>query len=212
MRATSLRRVLPEELTTGLLRWSEPHPEWNPDAQPGGSGDWPQIVGSALYEAPDTVAIFDPILPSDGREDFLRWLDERVAGRPVSVLTTIRWHRRDREQVAERYSANTPRAWNAVPAGVEPRPLRGAGETMYWLPAVASLIAGDRLLGDDAGGLRVCPESWLTRVQVDRAGLAHLMLALLQLPIERVIVSHGDPVLHDGRAALARAIEQARED
>jgi hypothetical protein len=38
------------------------------------------------------------------------------------------------------------------------------------------------------------------------------MLALLELPIERVIVSHGDPVLHDGRAALARAIEQARED
>ncbi len=210
--ATSLRCVLAQELAPGLLRWTEPHPEWNPHAKPGGPDDWPQMVGSALYEAPDAVAIFDPIVPRDGREDFLRRLDERVAGRPVSVLTTIQWHRRDREQVAERYSANTSRAWNAVPAGVEPRPLRGAGETMYWLPAVASLIAGDRLLGDDAGGLRVCPQSWLSRVQVDRAGLAHLMLALLQLPIERVIVCHGEPVLHDGRAALARAIEQARED
>jgi hypothetical protein len=210
--ATSLRRVLPEELAPGLLRWTEPHPEWNPDARPRGPDDWPQIVGSALYEAPDTVAIFDPILPSDGREQFLRSLDERIAGRPVSVLTTIQWHRRDREQLAERYSANTSRAWNAVPRGVDPHPLRGAGETMFWLPAVASLVVGDRLLGDDAGGLRVCPESWLTRVQVDRAGLAHLMLPLLDLPIERVIVSHGDPVLHDGRAALARAIEQARTD
>jgi hypothetical protein len=170
------------------------------------------MVGSALYEATDTVAIFDPILPDDGREEFLRWLDERVARRPVSVLTTIRWHRRDREQVAERYSANSSRAWNALPAGVEERPLRGAGETMFWLPGVASLVAGDRLLGDDAGGLRVCPESWLSRVRVDRAGVAHLMLALLDLPIERVVVSHGDPVLHDGRAALARAIEQAREN
>ena len=203
---------LPEELAPGLLRWAEPHPEWNPDAEAGSPADWPQMVGSALYEAPHTIAIFDPILPDDGREDFLRRLDERVAGRPVSVLTTIRWHRRDRELVAERYSANSSRAWNAVPAGVEPRPLRGAGETMYWLPGAASLIAGDRLLGDDAGGLRVCPQSWLSRVQVDRAGLAHLMLALLELPIERVIVSHGEPVLHDGRAALARAIEQARED
>jgi hypothetical protein len=170
------------------------------------------MVGSALYEATDAIAIFDPILPADGRDDFLRWLDERVAGRPVSVLTTIRWHRRDREQVAERYSANSSRAWNALPAGVEERPLRGAGETMFWLPGVASLVAGDRLLGDDAGGLRVCPQSWLSRVRVDRAGVAHLMLALLDLPIERVIVSHGDPVLQDGRAALARAIEQARGD
>ncbi|HEY2217580.1 MAG TPA: hypothetical protein VGH21_08785, partial [Solirubrobacteraceae bacterium] len=130
----------------------------------------------------------------------------------VSVLTTIRWHRRDREQIAERYRENSSRAWNVVPAGVEPRPLRGAAETMYWLPAVATLVAGDRLLGDGSGGLCVCPESWLTSVQVDRPGLAHLMLALLDLPIERVLVSHGDPALHDGRAALAHAIAQARED
>jgi hypothetical protein len=36
------------------------------------------------------------------------------------------------------------------------------------------------------------------------------MLPLLDLPIERVIVSHGAPALHDGRAALARAISEAR--
>jgi hypothetical protein len=204
--------MLPEEIAPGLVRWTVPHPGWNPAAAPGSSDDWPQMVGSALFEAPDTVAIFDPILPGEGREDFLRWLDQRVAGRPVSVLTTIQWHRRDRELVADRYRDNSSRAWNAVPRGVEPRPLRGAGETMYWLPAVAALVAGDRLLGDEAGGLMVCPESWLTRVQVDRLGLAHLMLPLLELPIERVIVSHGEPVLHDGRAAVAHAIEQVRGD
>jgi hypothetical protein len=48
-------------------------------------------------------------------------------------------------------------------------------------------------------------------VQVDRAGLAELMRPLLELPIERVVVSHGEPLLHDGRAAIARAIAEARQ-
>jgi hypothetical protein len=98
-----------------------------------------------------------------------------------------------------------------VPPGVEPQPLRGAGETLFWLPAVAALVSGDRILGAGHGRLRVCPESWLSRVQVDRPGLARLMLALLELPIERVIVSHGNPVLNDGRAELARAISEAQQ-
>jgi hypothetical protein len=201
--------VLPVEIAPGLLRWTVPHPEWDAHAEPGSSADWEQGVGSLLYELPDAVAFIDPLLPSEDREAFLRGLDERIDGRPVSVLTTIRWHRRDREEVAERYSWTTTRAWNVIPAGVVPRPLRGADETMFWLPAAAALVAGDRLLGDGAGGLRVCPESWLAYTHVDRAGVALLMRPLLELPIERVVVSHGEPVLHDGRAALARAIAEA---
>jgi hypothetical protein len=128
----------------------------------------------------------------------------------VSILTTIRWHRRDREELAARYRSSSSRAWNALPRGVEQKPLRGAGETVYWLPGAASLLFGDRLLGDE-DGVRLCPESWLRRERVDRAGLAHLMLALLELPAERLLVSHGEPVLHDGRAALARAIGAAED-
>lgn len=126
----------------------------------------------------------------------------------MSVLTTIRWHRRDREELAARYRSDSSRAWNALPRGVEQKPLRGAGETVYWLPAVEALLFGDRLLGD-RDGVRLCPESWLRRERVDRAGLAHLMRPLIELPAERLLVSHGEPVLHDGRAALARAIRAA---
>jgi hypothetical protein len=197
------------EIVPGLLRWTAPHPAWAADAEPDSSGDWAQMVGSVLYEMPDEVALIDPLLPTQGREEFLRWLDDRIAARPVSILTTIRWHRRDREELAERYRPITPHAWNAVPAGVRPRPLRGAGETIFWLPAVATLIAGDRLLGAEGEGLRLCPQSWLTEVHVNRPGLAELLRPLLELPIERVLVSHGEPVTHDGRAALARAITEA---
>jgi len=168
-----------------------------------------------LYELPDTVVLIDPLLPAgERREPFLRWLDERVAGRPVSVLTTIVWHRRDRALVAERYRANSSRAWNRLPAGVKRHQLRGAGETLFWLPSVLTLVPGDRLLGvggERAGEeLRVCPESWLEDVRARRAEVAALMLPLLELPIERVLVSHGTPVLRGGHGALARAIAEAR--
>jgi hypothetical protein len=203
--------VLPVEIAPGLLRWMAPHPDWTPPQAAGGGADgWDERVGSVLYEAPGSVALIDPLLPSQGRSGFLSWLDERIAKRPVSVLTTIRWHRRDREELAERYASNTTRAWNAVPAGITPRPLRGAGETMFWLPAVAALVAGDRLIGVDGEGLRVCPQSWLEDVHVNRPGLAELLRPLVELPIERVLVSHGEPVLDGGQAALVRAIAEAR--
>jgi hypothetical protein len=200
------------EIAPGLLRWTAPHPDWKPASSAGGAHDWGQMVGSVVYELPDTVVMIDPLLPPAGeRERVLEWLDGLVDGRPVSVLTTIHWHRRDRAVMAERYRANSSRAWNMVPRGVEQRPLRGAGETLYWLPGVLTLVAGDRLLGAGGGELRVCPESWLTDVRADRAEVASLMRPLLELRIERVLVSHGAPVLRGGHGALARAIAEARE-
>jgi hypothetical protein len=212
-RTASLERIEPSavtEIVAGLLRWTAPHPEWNPDAKPGSSSDWDPLVGSVLYETPaGVVVLIDPLLPAAEREQFLDWLDERVAGRPVSILTTIQWHRRDREELAERYRANSTRVWNYLPPGVEQRPLYRAGEILFWLPAVAALVAGDRLIGDGAGGVQVCPQSWLTKVPANRAEVAGLLRPLLVLPIERVLVSHGEPVLHRGHAALERAIAEA---
>ncbi len=212
--------MLPSEIAPGLLRWTAPHPEWRPGTEPGDPGEWAQMVGSVLYEAAGTLVLIDPLLPADGRDEFLAWLDERVAGRPVSVLTTVRWHKRDREEIARRYRANTTRAWNYIPPGVELKPLHGAGEVTYWLAEASTLVPGDRLLGVGAGrdagppvsGLAVCPESWLSDVALDRAGVAAAMRYLLALPIERVLVSHGEPVLYDGRAALTLALAEAGEE
>jgi hypothetical protein len=170
------------------------------------------MVGSVLYELPDVVVLIDPLLPSGGRERFLSWLDERVAARPVSILTTIRWHSRDREELAERYRANTTRVWNYLPAGIEQRPLWGTGETLFWLPGVVTLVAGDSLIGGEDGVLRVCPQSWLEDVRANRAEVAGQLRSLLVLPIERVLVSHGESTLSYGHRALARAIEEAEVD
>lgn len=199
------------EIVPGLWRWSAPHPEWDPQATPGSSDDWEQMVGSVLYALPDVVVLIDPLLPSDGREQFLAWLDERVAARPVSILTTIHWHRRDRKELAERYRANTTRVWNYLPPGVEQRRLYGADEILFWLPGVATLVAGDRLIGGQDGELRICPQSWLEGVRANRAEVAGMLRSLLVLPIERVLVSHGQPTLRQGHRALARAIEEGEQ-
>jgi hypothetical protein len=195
-----------EQLVPGLWRWRAPHPDHKADPEPGSADDWDELVGSVLFELPGVAVLIDPLIPRDERSGFLQWLDETIAGRTVSILTTIHWHRRDRDELARHYREQTRGAWNAIPPGVAPKPLRGAAETPYWLAQARALVFGDRVVGDDAGGLSVCPESWLAGVTVDRAGLADLLKPLLELPVERVVTSHGKPVLHDGRAALARAI------
>ena len=75
---------------------------------------------------------------------------------------------------------------------------------MYWLPDDRTLVTGDSLMGDGGGGITVCPDTWLEGDAPEV--LRRELRSLLELPIERVLVSHGDPVLEDGRAALERAL------
>jgi len=198
------------EIAPGLWRWTARHPEWVAGAKPESTADWPAEVGSVAYSAPGALVLVDPLVP-DGAEALWSWLDERAAqaGGRVAAVTTIKWHRRSRDQIAQRYGASTSRARARLPGGVDPVVIRGAGETMFWLEAERTLVAGDRLLGDGRGGLRLCPESWLGYLP-SRIGVAELREALrplLELPLERVLVSHGAPVLRGGREAVARALE-----
>jgi hypothetical protein len=193
-----------DELARGLWRWTATHPDAEESPQPGSPADWPAEVGSVAYAADDTLVLIDPLVPGE------LWpaLDDLARGRRAIVLTTIGWHRRSRDEVAKRYDASTSRARDKLPSNVIPIPLRRAGETMFWLPDVRTLVPGDRLLGDENGGVRVCPDSWLRYLKSGLTGaeLRVTLRPLLDLPIERVLTSHGEPVLSGGREALARAL------
>jgi hypothetical protein len=197
------------ELRPGLFRWTAIHPEAAPEPTTGSPDDWGPDVGSVAYAAPDALVLVDPLVPED-RAGLQEELDElaRSHGRRVAILTTLQFHRRSREKLAERYRATTSRARRTLPEAVETVVVRRAGETMIWFPEPRALVPGDRLLGDDAGGLRLCPDSWLRYLPsgMGQPGLRRALRPLLDLPVELVLVSHGDPVLENGRAAIARAL------
>jgi hypothetical protein len=196
------------EIAPGLYRWTARHPAAVPDAEPGSVNDWPPDVGSVAYLAPDGLLVIDPLVPADER-GFWNWLDGLASERErVSVVTTIQFHRRSRDRVAERYGASTSRAKDKVPEGVEPLPIMRAGETMFWIAEHGALVPGDRLLNYGEDGLHVSPESWMRYLptRLSEAELRRRLRFLLELPVRSILVSHGEPVLRDARQALARAL------
>jgi len=195
------------EIAPGLQYWTAPHPAAEPDPEPGSPADWPADVGSVLYEAPGGVVLIDPMVS----DELWPALDEHVAGRPVSVLTTIRFHGRSRDAVLARYGGTEVGLGEPMPDGVEALPFLRFDETMYWLPGPRALVPGDRLVGDGAGGVRLCPESWLDYIPMcgTLEDLRVSLRPLLELPVEHVLVSYWDPVVGGGAAALAAALVTA---
>jgi glyoxylase-like metal-dependent hydrolase (beta-lactamase superfamily II) len=196
------------ELRPGLWRWTAFHPEWKDD------------VGSVAYESPDQLVLIDPLLEADDALDGLI----REIGKPVAVLVTVFWHTRNADVLTRRHRARVlaPGAGRAavrrrapaaepfrpgdvLPGGVRAIATARANEVVYWIPERRAVVAGDVLLGAPGGGVRMCPRSWLpASVTLER--LAASLRPLLELPVTRVLVSHGEPVLRNGRAALERAL------
>jgi glyoxylase-like metal-dependent hydrolase (beta-lactamase superfamily II) len=207
--------VTPLELAPGLWRWTAYHEEWK------------EVVGSVYCETRDGVVLIDPLVPADGAERFWSALDrdaERSDGR-VHVLVSIFWHTRSAAMIAERYEAriwaptssraavarragavtDAFRPGDSLPGGLEAYPTARRSEVVYWLPEQRAIVPGDVLLGDGAGGVRMCPESWLPG-GTGHAALAESLRPLLDLSVERVLVSHGDPLLGAAAATLAAAL------
>jgi hypothetical protein len=175
---------------------------------------WPQEVGSVYAELPEAVVLIDPQVPPDEPDRFWSALDrdvERLA-RPVHVLLTVHWHERSAAEVLERYGATLwrPEQHEDLPRGVEAKVIRGADwtEALLFLEPWRALVVGDLLLGDAEGGVEV-PVSWFPTEEQDwaRTDLKAQLRELLELPVELVLVSHGEPVLENGAAALHQALE-----
>ena len=198
-------------IAPGLWRWTAYHEEWRKD------------VGCVYLEADDATVLFDPLVPPKDAERFLEYLDADVkrAASPVHIVLTVYWHARSTTELAKRYRAgvwaparsakpverrtgSAPKSvqpGDQLPGNVEARASGRASELVYLLPLHRALVAGDVLLGDP---LRICPPGWVGKG--GQPAVRKALRPLLDESLDRVLVSHGDPVLRAGHNALAAAL------
>ena len=189
------------EVAPGLRRWTAWHDEWRED------------VGCLAVDTDDGLVLIDPLDPPRG----LR--------RPQHVLLTVHWHVRSTKarhvwahQRAIRLLANRGvevshpiTAGDPLPGGIRAFETARPGEVVYWMPRQRALAVGDVLLGAGAkphatdDPLRLCPERWLGG-GATHDDLRESLAPLLELPVARVLVSHGKPVLRGGGRALAAVL------
>jgi hypothetical protein len=206
-----LRSVADEllDVADGLWLWRLEHPDWRPGLE------WEPLVASTCVESRGEVALLDPLAPPDDAAEV--W--ERLEARPPTLVVVLKPdHVRDVDLFVRRYGARPfgPRLFfrgdipetelepvdpgDRLPGGlVALYDGRGRDETPLWLPEQRALVFADALTAP-GGELRV----WETPWHEERTLPA--LRALLELPFEHVIVSHGEPV-HD-RAAYERALER----
>jgi hypothetical protein len=191
------------EIARGLRRWTAFHDHWEED------------VGSLAVDTSDGLVLIDPIDPP-----------AEVAGAD-HVLITVYWHARSSAELdAKRVWASTRsvrplksrgievtdpfRAGDDLPSGIRAFQTARSAEVVYWLPDQRALVVGDVLLGAGAkprptpDPLRLCPERWLGKSTHD--DLRRTLRPLLDLPVERVLVSHGFPILSGGKHTLAAVL------
>jgi hypothetical protein len=192
------------EIAPGLRRWTAFHDHWEED------------VGSLAVETSDGLVLIDPIDPPS-----------EVAAAD-HVLITVYWHgrstgtlgakrvwasaRSERPLKSRGIEVTDPfRAGDALPGGIRAFQTARSAEVAYWLPDQHAVVVGDVLLGAGAKPrptsepLRMCPERWLGKGTHD--DLRRTLRPLLDLPVERVLVSHGEPILSGGKQALAAALD-----
>jgi hypothetical protein len=196
------------DVAEGLWIWRLPHPDWTPEA------DWEPPVTSTRAGSGGEIALLDPLAPPDDRDPLWERLD---ADPPTLVVVLKPDHVRHVDRFVERYGARAygPELFfrHDIP-NTELEPVqpgdelpggflalydgRGRNETPLWLPEQRALVFADGMTAP-GGELRV----WATPWHEERTLPA--LRALLELPFEHVIVSHGEPV-HD-RAAYEQALD-----
>jgi hypothetical protein len=186
-----------QELGGGIWRWTLPHPDW---------GTATQVVNSyAVHTGGDTVLI-DPLFRDAARYDPLIQGD-------VTIAITIPYHVRSAAEAADRWGARIvghPDLARRLPAltvhadapGVRLHAIPGHKERV--VQAADALAFGDRVIGAE-GGLRIWDQHGISDAY--RARLNGWLEPLLELDFERVLTTHGEPVLRKGRAALRAALD-----
>jgi hypothetical protein len=202
------------ELTEGLWRWTARHPEWHP-------GQWGSEVACFAVDAGDVMLLVDPLVDAPDQLD-------AIVNKPVAILITIPYHARSAETLSEHYDATiyghkavTNRLESAkrfkeidgeLPGGARAYPIGKPRrhEMPIHLPSHKALAFGDAFVTTLEGDLRIW--HWRDRLDADRIRWYRerfnpTIEPLLELDLERILVTHGPPILSYGSAALQAAVD-----
>lgn len=214
----------PDKLIGGLWRWTARHPEWHP-------GEFGREVASFAVEADDDLILVDPLLPPEPEsKPLLELIEERLTER-LAILITIPYHVRSSEELWRRFRSSVKTsvwghpaaakrledraAFNEVRLGAElpggatahsiGRPRRF--EMPLYLPSHRALAFGDAVVEVD-GRLRVWADRRLDEhvERFYRERFNPTLEPLLELDLRRVLVTHGKPIVRNGRAELEAAL------
>jgi Metallo-beta-lactamase superfamily len=197
------------DVAPGLWLWRAPHPDWVE-----GCG-WEPEVSSFAVEAGGEVVLIDPLAPRPAEQDFWSRLEARP---PTAVVVLKADHVRDLDLFVRWYGVKAygPELYwpndlpTTIPSPIYPGDVLPGGlralhdprrraETPVYIAEHATLVFADGMTAP-GGELRVWGTYWHEDVSMPA------FRALLDLPFERVLVSHGEPVhtRADFEAALRR--------
>jgi hypothetical protein len=212
-----------QKLTEGLWRWTARHPEWHP-------GEFGAEVASFAASAGDTTLLIDPLLPHKP-DQVLETIDDNLGDR-LAILITIPYHVRSAEELWRRYEKDAETTIHGHPASakrlddrsafreIDPGvPLPGGVtahtigkprryEMPLHLPSHDALVFGDAVA--QANGRLVVWAADKVDAKVERFYRERFnptLEPLLELDFERVLVTHGQPVLNGGKQALREALD-----
>ena len=198
------------DVAEGLWLWRQPHPDWSEGS------DWEPEVSSFAVRSAGVALLLDPLAPPPAARAVWERID---ALRPQVAVVLKPDHVRDVDLFVRWYGVraygpqlfwrdDVPRTdlepvvpGAELPGGIRAqRDGRDMLETPLYLPEQRALVFADGMTAPD-GVLRV----WATPWHEQRVLPA--LRALLELPFERVLVSHGEPV--HGRADFEAALDRA---
>jgi glyoxylase-like metal-dependent hydrolase (beta-lactamase superfamily II) len=212
------------EIAPDLWRWTRRHPDWHP----AGFGD--HVSSFALRDAAGLV-IVDPLLEGEADPELAEL--EALAEGQVRILITIPYHVRSAELVWQRLRGTHDtaiyghaRCASRLGDSSALRAVRG-GETLaggirvhaigkprrmelpFELPSQRALAFGDAIVETGRGGLRVWKQWDDVAADWYEDRFLPTLRPLAELEVDRVLVTHGEPVLQDGARALKKAFAAA---
>jgi hypothetical protein len=212
-----------EKLTEGLWRWTARHPEWHP-------GEFGAEVACFAAQAGDTTLLIDPLLPPEP-QPVLDVVDKQLGDR-LAILITIPYHVRSSEKLWKRYRKDAETTIHGhracakrltdksgfeeidpgapLPAGVTAHTIGNPRryEMPLHVPSHDALIFGDAIAETDGRLVMWSADKVDEKVATFyRERFAPSVRPLLELGAENVLVTHGEPIMGGGKAALRRALE-----